>query len=232
MLMMDMMAPDPHAAGCKTSSRVAFRSAPAAERHASTIAYYNDFAAAYADLTIGIDTAERIARFASLLPGGGRVLDAGCGAGRDLIALHAAGLRPEGMDVSPRMAAIARANSKLPVVVGDLRNFHFTPASFDGIWAMASLLHIEADEIRAVLSTLRQLLLPGGVLFASVKRGRGLAHGSDGRWFTLHDEGSWEEHLRAVGFDVIEIVGEPPATVGGTGTVTPGWISSLARRLS
>lgn len=206
------------------------RSSAAARRRASTNSFYDHNADGYAAATMRIDTAERIARFAALLPRGGRVLDAGCGAGRDLIGFEASGLRAEGLDISPSLAAIARRNSKLPVRIGDLRDPPYPPASFDGVWAMASLLHLEPGEVRDTLARLRDLLVPGGVLFASVKRGRGLAGDDDGRWFALQDERSWSRHLRAAGLEIIEVVGEPAAADGGTGSVAPGWISSLARR--
>lgn len=202
----------------------------AAQRRASTISYYDERAEAYAAMTVGIDMADRITRFAALLPKGGLVLDAGCGAGRDLIGLEAAGLRPSGLDASRRLAAIARTNSGLPLVVGDLRNPPFAHASFDGIWAMASLLHVEADEIRNTLGALHDSLVRGGVLFASVKRGRGLGRDQEGRWFTLYDEASWTRRVKAAGFEIIEAVDEPLVVDGGFGAVTSGWISCLARR--
>jgi SAM-dependent methyltransferase len=200
------------------------------QRYAMTRAYYDREAEDYAAKTIAIDTAGRISKFASYLPAGARVLDVGCGSGRDLIRLRAAGLKPVGLDISPSLAAIAQKNSNLPVTVGDLRTPPFADASFHGVWAMASLLHIEARELDTSLAGLLRILLPAGILFASVKRGRGLVRDEDGRWFTLHDETSWSCYLRAAGFEIIEIIDEPPITDNATGTVRPGWVTSLARR--
>ncbi|MDQ2102534.1 class I SAM-dependent methyltransferase [Azospirillum isscasi] len=202
----------------------------AAERRASTIAYYEQKADSYAAMTVAIDTVDRITRFTALLPSGGHVLDAGCGAGRDLIGFKAAGLEAKGLDISHGLAAIAQKNSRLPVSVGDLHYPPFAPASFDGIWAMASLLHIERDNIQSVLCSLYDLLVPCGVLFASVKRGAGLVCDRKGRWFTLYDEASWSCYLRLAGFEIIEALDEPPMIDGDVGSVAPGWISSLARR--
>ena len=118
----------------------------------------------------------------------------------------------------------------MPVKVGDLRNPPVALSSFDGIWAMASLLHIELAEINSTLEALHDVLVPGGVLFASLKRGRGLVRGEEGRWFTLHDEGGWSRHLTDAGFRIIEIFGEPPAPSNSAGSIAAGWISSLARK--
>jgi SAM-dependent methyltransferase len=202
--------------------------AGANERRASTSAFYDEHADAYAATTMALHVADRIARFARELPAGGRVLDAGCGSGRDLVALRAAGFDPVGLDLSPRLARLAEAHSGAPVKVGDLRSPPFDDSSFEGIWAMASLLHIEREEVTGSLRNLGQLLAPGGVLFASVKRGEGRVRDKDGRWFTLHDEDGWARHLKAAGFDIVELVGEP-AHRSATGTVAPGWISSIAR---
>lgn len=204
----------------------------AATRRRATAAYYERHAEDYASATMAINVSDSIARFATWLPSGARVLDAGCGAGRDLIALQAAGFRAEGLDISPSLAAIARKCSGLNVTIGDLRDPPFRHASFDGVWAMASLLHVEPGEVHGALVSLRNILVPGGIFFASVKRGAGQSRDTDGRWFTLHDEVSWGERLESAGFDTIEIIGEPPSAGNGTGSVRSGWVTSLARRPS
>ncbi|MGY4395375.1 SAM-dependent methyltransferase [Sphingomonas sp. UYAg733] len=210
----------------RPNARHAARGA-AGRRRTSTAAYYETRAEEYAAATMALDVSERIARFAGSLAPGAKVLDAGCGAGRDLVGLKASGLDPIGLDCAAPLVEIARRTSGLPVVVGDLRDPPFPPSSFDGVWAMASLLHLERAETTAALRSLTDLLVPGGILFASVKRGTGQACDEDGRWFTLHDELGWEGHLRDAGLQIIEIIGEPPAHA--IGSVSPGWISSLAR---
>ena len=199
------------------------------DRMAETVSYYDGHADAYAAATMAIDTSNQVERFAAMLPSGGRVLDAGCGAGRDLMQLAALGLNPVGIDISATLVSLAR-RSGLPVEVADFRAHAFKPESFDGIWAMASLLHLERWELPGVLSSFSRILRPGGVLFASVKRGSGDVQDDTGRWFTLYDEEAWAGHLRAAGLEVIEVIGEPPSADGATGTVAPGWISSLARK--
>lgn len=104
-----------------------------------------------------------------------------------------------------------------------------TMERFDGVWAMASLLHVQRDLIREAMASLASMLKPGGILFSSVKRGVGNAVDETGRRFTLYDEAHWATHLRGAGFEIIEITGEPPVDGSAVGTVAPGWISSLAR---
>ena len=199
-------------------------------RRLSTIGFYDRSAEEYAAATLDLDVSGHLIRFAGLLPPGGRVLDVGCGAGRDLLSLRAAGLLPYGLERSRSLAAIARGLSGLAVEVGDLREPPYEPASFDGVWAMASLLHLERGETVSALRGLGGLLRPGGVLFASVKRGCGRVRDDEGRWFTLHDEDGWSRHLRDAGMEVIEVVGQPPAAQRTIGSVAPGWVCSLSRR--
>lgn len=202
--------------------------AEAGERRSSTLRYYADSADVYAELTDKIDTSERIGQFAALVPLKARVLDAGCGAGRDLMQFRARGMTAVGLDLSPELVELARRRSGCEVIVGDLAAPPVL-GRFDGIWAMASLLHIERPRIGVALRALRTMLSPGGVLFSSVKRGHGEVADETGRWFTLYDEDMWSEQLERAGFDIVEIIGEPPMSGAATSTVAPGWISSLAR---
>ncbi len=200
-----------------------------ASRRRATNRYYELHAEDYSRTAATFDTTDAINRFSALLSANARVLDVGCGSGRDLVLLRDAGHLPTGLDSSAALVGIARAASGLPVIQGDLRRTRFQDATFDGIWAMASLLHLERDETVSALEEMARLLVPGGILFASVKRGAGRMSDAHGRWFTLHDETAWALSLEAAGFEVIEIVGEPPA--GPAGSTAPGWISSLARAL-
>ena len=202
----------------------------ARDRRRSTSAYYEAFGEEYAAETMRLDVSEHLIRFAGMLSQGARVLDAGCGAGRDLVALSEAGLEPVGLDSSPHLVRIAQRLSRLPVTVGDLRAPPYDESSFEGVWAMASLLHLERGETTGALRTLGALLVTGGILFTSVKRGRGRKQDDTGRWFTLYDERGWEGHLREAGLEVLEITGEPPGEGGAIGTVRPGWVTSLSRR--
>jgi len=102
---------------------------------------------------------------------GRRVLDVGCGAGREAIGFARAGLSVVGIDLAPAMIALARERARaagvaidlavaepltLPARVGRFDAIYFSP----GIYA-----HIPGRERRVrTLAKLRELLLPGGMI--------------------------------------------------------------------
>lgn len=76
-----------------------------------TIDYYNKNADEYAQSTINLDTSDLHKEFTKGIPAGGKILDAGCGSGRDLIAFKNLGFNVQGMDASKELVEIAKNNS-------------------------------------------------------------------------------------------------------------------------
>src|SRR5689334_7019045 len=70
---------------------------------ASTTAYYDSHAAEFCENTVSVDVGELYAPFLSELPVGGRILDAGCGSGRDSLAFLRKGYRVLPIDTSVEM---------------------------------------------------------------------------------------------------------------------------------
>jgi SAM-dependent methyltransferase len=71
------------------------------------------------------------------------------------------------------LAKLAREYSRQKIYVGDMRVFDLGLMRFDGIWAIASLLHIPRKEILKVLKKLYDVLRPKGILVTSMKSGDG-----------------------------------------------------------
>jgi SAM-dependent methyltransferase len=193
----------------------------------STIDFYQRNAVVYAQSTYDLSLQTEIERFVMNVAPPGQVLDVGCGGGRDLLALRQAGLCPTGLELSARLAKIASHHSGCPVVVGDLRHPPFVDASFQGLWAAASLLHLDRHEMLPVLRRLRQLLEPGAAFFASMKMGTGCEVAPDGRLFTYFIPEEWSALLRATGFADIRIATE--VVDGRAGSRASAWLQSLSR---
>ena len=162
---------------------------------------------------------DRPTRFASLLSPGSQILDLGCGPGRDIRIFSEGGHKPIGIDLNPEFIEMARRQGD--VIQGDIRNISsiFSPTSFDGVWAQASLVHLEKSEIDLVLRDLQDLLKPNGLLYACVPTTgeTGWLDESDGRrWYTTWPEDSFETAVRTTGFHITDVIHGPYVEVWAT----------------
>jgi SAM-dependent methyltransferase len=99
------------------------------------------------------------------LPTEPRILDAGCGSGRNLVELSGSG-SVVGLEPSLRGAEVARARGVGEVVVAEIDTMPFGDSCFDLITCLDVLEHIEDD--LAALRALRRVVRPGGVLLITV----------------------------------------------------------------
>jgi SAM-dependent methyltransferase len=92
---------------------------------------------------------------------GGRLLDAGCGAGEQLAMMRSAGWRVQGLDVDPAAVRAARSRG-FEVFEGDLRAAPFADRAFDAI----TMIHVVEHLVRPHehVAAARRLLAPGGRL--------------------------------------------------------------------
>ena len=105
---------------------------------------------------------------------GKKLLDAGCGNGRNIFYLLQAGVKVYGADASEAAVERTRERAKelaptLPdrnFIVADLDNLPFTDAEFDVVICSA-VLHFARSEshFKAMVSELWRVLKPGGILF-------------------------------------------------------------------
>lgn len=105
---------------------------------------------------------------------GPRVLDLGCGTGRDAARLHSAGRRVVGADLSQQMLEHARSQHPGPAyTTADLRRFDLGARAFDAVVCLDSaLLYCHTnDELDSMLDSCRRALEPGGLLVAELRNG-------------------------------------------------------------
>ncbi|CAL9330526.1 Ubiquinone biosynthesis O-methyltransferase, mitochondrial [Streptomyces sp. enrichment culture] len=105
---------------------------------------------------------------------GPRVLDMGCGTGRDAAHLHGAGRRVTGADLSEAMLAHARVHHPGPEYVrADLHGFDLGRGVYDAVVCLDSaLLYCHTnDQLGGFLASCRRALSPGGLLVAEMRNG-------------------------------------------------------------
>jgi SAM-dependent methyltransferase len=108
---------------------------------------------------------------------GARILDAGCGTGRLLQHLGAAGARPTGLDVDAGMLEVAGERARVPLVRDDIRTLPFESGTFDAAVAITVLEYI--DGVPRAISELCWVTRPGGSIVIGALNPRsawGLAH--------------------------------------------------------
>jgi SAM-dependent methyltransferase len=159
---------------------------PPSDYTASTTAYYDTHASEFCENTASVDMSELYAPFLAGIPAGGRIMDAGCGSGRDSLAFLKAGYDVVSIDASLEMV---KATSKLTgrdALLLAFKEIEFVN-EFDGIWACASLLHVSRRDLDAVLIRLTKALKAKGVLYLSFKLGDAERF-EHGRFFNDLDE--------------------------------------------
>lgn len=167
-----------------------------------TIDYYNEQAEEFTASTFEVDMESLYQPFLAELPEGARILDVGCGSGRDTLAFKKKGYQVDSIDYSEELVKKATQLTGIPV---RLQSFYEIDAdqAYDGIWACASLLHCERHRLAEVLQRMLRALKPGGVIYMSFKYGDSDRE-KDGRAFTDLNEQQAQELLAE--FDQVSLV--------------------------
>jgi len=133
---------------------------------------YDQIAERHKTWAAGIRQDERLRYTHTLLdrlPGGARVLELGCGQGTPTTQLLAERCSVTGVDISARQLDLARrAVPAARFIHADMVSLSFPPASFDGVAAFFSLIHVPRDEHAAMLRRIAVWLRPGGLLVATM----------------------------------------------------------------
>jgi SAM-dependent methyltransferase len=172
--------------------------------------YYRRHSQAYFDRTVTADSAAILQPAVARVPPPARVLDLGCGSGRDLAWLKKRGYTAFGIEAAPELARLARQYSGCPIVAADFTTYPFNRFQADLVIAVGSLVHLPPDPLKACLQHLKKGLTssrqgpqPCGHLYLSFKIGATSPYAVEGRVFY-----PWrDEELRAIlldqGFQIV-----------------------------
>ena len=192
-----------------------------------TLIYYQQNAEEFYTTTVSADMHDAQSRFLACLPDGAFILDFGCGSGRDTKAFLQKGYVVDAVDGSEELCRRASEYTGIPVrkiLFSDLADID----KYDGIWACASILHLEKSELSEVFLRIANALKENGILYASFKYGtfEGLRNG---RYFTDFTEDTLTEFMK----DVESLVIFDKWITGDVRSGREGerWINILAKRV-
>ena len=160
----------------------------------STLEYYDQNAEQFFKTTAEVDftgTQDRVLRY---LGPGSRILDLGCGSGRDTRYFMEKGYQVDATDGSAEICRLASEYTGIPVRQM-LFNELDAEEEYDGIWACASILHLPEEELRDVMHRIGTALKEDGIFYTSFKYGD-FAGERKGRYFRDFTEESFREFLK------------------------------------
>ena len=166
----------------------------------------DDFVAKHSDINVIKNEADF---FISNIKGK-KILDVGCGIGRDAKYFSEQGYSITGIDLTPEFIDIAKKNVPSGhFYIADMRKMIFMDDYFDGIWSMASILHIPKKEANKTLEEHSRILKSKGIMFLSTMEGKGesplpasLKYGGHSKFFYCYQEDELKELLESSGFSI------------------------------
>jgi SAM-dependent methyltransferase len=184
-----------------------------------TLAHYEANADSFWEGTRNHDVSENYAALLGAIgrPAPLRILDFGCGPGRDLLYFRSLGHEPTGLDACPKFVEHAKTLTGCVVWQQNFLELALPKEQFDGVFANASLFHVPSEHLPRVLGELRDSLKPGGIFFCSNPRGSTGAKAGTGpalcapgmdregwsgeRYGCFFELPTWRRYFEAAGFE-------------------------------
>ncbi len=147
-----------------------------------------------------------------------RILDVGCGDGRDSETLASFGAQVTGIDISTGLIKVAKKlHPEIEFINGNFIKLPFPNETFDGVWAHASLVHLETfDDVRNAVREFKRVLKAHGWVYIYVKEQLGSNKteivsdklSNHDRFFRYYKSEELTGLLEETGFRVDEVVNE------------------------
>lgn len=177
-----------------------------------TINSYDKTAVDYYKRVSEFELLPEITEFIKIVKKDGKILDLGCGPGHHSNFFSNQNFKVTGIDLSSEMIKLAKKEfTDIDFKVMDISDLDFEVNTFDGIWASASLLHIPKNNIKLILKKIKEILVNNGILYISLKEGKGseifndVRYGGVDKFYVYYQLEEIKNILKDVGFDILEI---------------------------
>lgn len=191
----------------------------------TTLSWYRDNAIQYAEETRNSLVLDALWEFLSRMKEGGTILDYGSGSGRDSAYFLDKGFSVDSLDGSAEMKAQAERLFGIKVKLASFLSLE-EKDKYDGIWAQASILHLEEHDLRVALTLIERALKRDGVFYSSFRKGEEDGY-ENGRWYTNMTERRFLSFLPAKLY--VEKIWESQDVRPG---VSRTWLSIICRKKS
>ena len=192
----------------------------------NTIDYYNQNAKEFIDGTVSVDFRHIQNMFLELLPERARILDFGCGSGRDTKYFLEQGYMVDAIDGSLELCKAASKYTGITV-----KHMFFQELNeeeiYDGIWACASVLHTKREELPEIIRKMSLATKANGIIYLSFKYGE-FEGERNGRYFTDMTEDSMAEIL--FGFPELKVEKQWVTGDVRVGREDERWLNMILRK--
>lgn len=133
-----------------------------------TTQYYNQNSDDFFASTVSADVTPLYEHFVKYIPEKGRILDFGCGSGRDTKAFLSMGYQVDAIDGSEEMCKLASQHTGINVRCIDFFDLD-DESKYDAIWACASIIHVPSQQLPSLLTKMQASIVQDGIIFVSFK---------------------------------------------------------------
>lgn len=189
-----------------------------------TTKYYKEHASEFIESTFNADLSSLYSLFLQYIPSSGKILDLGCGSGRDSLYFKNKGYDVYSIDIIEEMISNCKKLGLEKSYCTSIEDYN-PSFKFDAIWSLASLVHHSKNECALALNKINSILRKDGILYLSLVKCEGEFSDSNSRFYSGYTSKEVNDMLIKEGFDIIQIDETDDSLKRSR-----KWINALARK--